>query len=563
MESTPLAEDVPRRIDVYLSGGGYRAALGALGVFYFLVFDGQWPDVRRVVSVSGGSIVNAHLALTRPDASQITTELTGLFRAFTSRRRTVAAFALPSCVLILGVAAFLATWGVVAWWQWDWLTSRSRAETIAIALLVVAPLVVCSLLLVVPILLHFATKLWLRILCRGFVGSACLDDLAGSDWTVEHVFVATDLSEHGSVFFLANAIQPQVASLNRGYFDGRDVKFHETLRATTALPPLLPPTRLKLKPRPARPRPRRFSRVLFWRKVRVSRLPEREYLWKPERDRPSRSVEAAWLADGGVTGNLGIQLDVALTPDNPGILERILARTATGTPAARTPYWCTWHDGQVAWNCCACATERVIVDASGTSPAVSRLFERLLGWPLVGFPLSGIRSLQVMYESSLVDDHSHAGDVLVGVVRPQQLIRRLMEKNWPVPPTSNWAHRAMAVGKNDVRARHLAETGLRGMPDLLRACYAGRIAASKVKTRLSAVPAPVAARVVASGYLNACLNTHGPDAYAVADAGVRRLAELLGTEAALARWWDAVLDDRVGVQRAAEPPTGQQTSEGE
>jgi len=78
------------------------------------------------------------------------------------------------------------------------------------------------------------------------------------------------------------------------------------------------------------------------------------------------------------------------------------------------------------------------------------------------------------------------------------------------------------------------------MPPLLLACFAARDEAAMVGTGLTAVARHRAARVVASGYLNACLNKHGSGAFATADAGIRRLASLLGPDAGLDEWWGTV-----------------------
>jgi predicted acylesterase/phospholipase RssA len=505
------SDALARRIDIYLSGGGYRAALGALGVMYFLAFDGRWADVRRIVSVSGGSIVNAHLALSRPATADVPDELTSLFRTLTSRRQSNRA-RLPAVI-----AFVVGTVPVVAL-VWD-LSDSVKVLAAAIWL---------------PIALFYAVRLWLWLLYRGIVGAAYLDDLANREWTIEHVLVASDLSKHGSVFFLVNAIQAQVASLTRGCFDARDVTFRKALRATTALPPVLPPTRLILKSKPGR---------------RDSRLAAREYLWRPEHEHDPHAQRAkplkAWLADGGVTGNLGIQLDATLAPDNPTLLDLVSLSTMTGTPLARNQYTCRWHDNQIAWNCLECRHDTVVVDASGLSPPTSRLFETMLGIPPLGVGFFAVRSLQVMYESSLLDDQALAGDLLIGVVRADQMIQRIAMKSVLVGST-NPAHRAFEVGQFLQLSKNVAEPAFQqpaGMSDLMRACYTARTAASKVTTRLRAVSAPAAAQVVASGYLNTCLNTHGPDAFETADQGIRRLAKLLGPDAALDDWWDGVLGE--------------------
>ena len=51
------------KIGLALSGGGFRATLYHLGVVRFLRDAGTLPHVTHITSVSGGSILAAHLAL--------------------------------------------------------------------------------------------------------------------------------------------------------------------------------------------------------------------------------------------------------------------------------------------------------------------------------------------------------------------------------------------------------------------------------------------------------------------------------------------------------------------
>lgn len=60
----PLRRD-PSRLALAFSGGGWRAALAAAGVLRFVAEVGLLPRVRWVSSVSGGSITNGVLAVSR------------------------------------------------------------------------------------------------------------------------------------------------------------------------------------------------------------------------------------------------------------------------------------------------------------------------------------------------------------------------------------------------------------------------------------------------------------------------------------------------------------------
>jgi predicted acylesterase/phospholipase RssA len=52
-----------KRIGLALSGGGFRASLYHLGLVRFLRDSGILPQITHITSVSGGSILAAHLAL--------------------------------------------------------------------------------------------------------------------------------------------------------------------------------------------------------------------------------------------------------------------------------------------------------------------------------------------------------------------------------------------------------------------------------------------------------------------------------------------------------------------
>src|SRR5204863_2158617 len=59
----PAATSAGKKIGLALSGGGFRATLYHLGLVRFLRDAGILPQVSHITSVSGGSILAAHLAL--------------------------------------------------------------------------------------------------------------------------------------------------------------------------------------------------------------------------------------------------------------------------------------------------------------------------------------------------------------------------------------------------------------------------------------------------------------------------------------------------------------------
>ena len=56
-------DDKMQKLGLALSGGGFRATLYHLGVVRFLRDAGALPNVTDIASVSGGSILAAHLVL--------------------------------------------------------------------------------------------------------------------------------------------------------------------------------------------------------------------------------------------------------------------------------------------------------------------------------------------------------------------------------------------------------------------------------------------------------------------------------------------------------------------
>ncbi len=96
------------RWQIDLSGGGVRAALCAIGAVFWLREVGEYQHIGRVVSVSGGSIVNGALHRQRPDGDELGEVLGHVYRAITNRLRTFA-FILVwiGCGAWLAVARYL------------------------------------------------------------------------------------------------------------------------------------------------------------------------------------------------------------------------------------------------------------------------------------------------------------------------------------------------------------------------------------------------------------------------------------------------------------------------
>lgn len=130
---------MPQSSDVYaqrvavrllLSGGSHRATLGSIGAIAYFIWsesnepvlldDGQiadrWSNVDEVVSVSGGSLLNAALASANPQTSDETMDQLGVIRARLARdqlrpQRTPRRLAVAAAGVLL---AATATWLVLA-----------------------------------------------------------------------------------------------------------------------------------------------------------------------------------------------------------------------------------------------------------------------------------------------------------------------------------------------------------------------------------------------------------------------------------------------------------------
>lgn len=261
-----------QRVVVYLSGGGYRAAFAAIGALSALAVTGHWGDVRKIVSVSGGGILNGWLATQRPDsAAELLTALEELAERLRDRRRSrrnlLLAATVPAIVLALSLASCVLLWIYSGW---------------VLALFVALPI---GLTVTLGSTLSLAPRVFLARdydFLRWPAG-----DLGGVRWYREHVFVASDLLWSGSISFVCHRQGSLVRSRKRGQFDADAISLSDMLRASTALPPLLPAVRLTL---------------------RRAVDPSAELGAEPESD-----PEVVWFVDGGATGNLGIQLDPGLS----------------------------------------------------------------------------------------------------------------------------------------------------------------------------------------------------------------------------------------------------------
>jgi hypothetical protein len=93
-------------INLFLSGGGVRSALGALGVVTRLIETGRWDFVRTVVSVSGGTFTNTVLATLRGQSPDVA--LAGLMDRLT-RNPPLRQFRAFYASVVFAIAMFVLT----------------------------------------------------------------------------------------------------------------------------------------------------------------------------------------------------------------------------------------------------------------------------------------------------------------------------------------------------------------------------------------------------------------------------------------------------------------------
>lgn len=503
----PDAQD-GRRWNLYLSGGGFRAALGAVGVLFYLSDSNAWIAVRRIVSVSGGGLTNAWLATHRPTSSELPVQLGSLFSRLTSR---------ASVWLLVGVIG---------------VTVVGLGAVVGLLALILGGsplfwvLAILAILLFLVLFLQVGTRVWLNLLFRRFVGDDRLGGLDGEEWNREHIFVATDFEGAGPFFLLVNRLQAVAFSANRGLFDGREVSFAKTLRATTAFPPLLPPTRFAPK-EVTDPRPLSDPRY-------------REPVWKP-RGAPRSML----LADGGITGNLGVQLDVG-SPEGSDLLQTANAISRRGSAPLDAD--CVFHSGSLAWQCTECEQRTIVVDCSGQALARSRNTRWLLWLPLLGTLFHAVRTLKVMYQSHLALDAGGAGDDLVSTNRVEPLLKAKAKAkatagvNGAASSNGQMVEAGWRLGQVDNLARFLIDpSGRRAFFTRLEwACVCARIDSGAVRTNLWSTTKLRAMITVASGYLNTCLALEDEDTFQTVATAMRNLDDSLRGRGELVRWWQGI-----------------------
>lgn len=205
---------------VYLSGGGYRAALGSAGAIAYLLVGRQpgesrsrWAHVEKVISVSGGSLLNGALARSAATTDEEFGHELGAFvrrmatdgvRLWKSWRRIAVTLLLVACV-VLSSWILLGMVGVVAP-----LVQNPRVA--ALLGVLVLPLPIAAFRLLLHVCLLDVIRSWVR-------PHACPAEQS----TRRFVFATAGL-ETGEARFLT-------------FGDGEpEIELHHAVRASASLP---------------------------------------------------------------------------------------------------------------------------------------------------------------------------------------------------------------------------------------------------------------------------------------------------------------------------------------
>jgi predicted acylesterase/phospholipase RssA len=458
----PDSTDDNAPVHLFLSGGGYRAALAGIGALLALHDLGLFKRTREITSVSGGGLVNAWLAVRRPADSELSDELDTLALLLASRVNALRAALPPSGVFaIVLVFSLMLLVRITDGWP---ISTRWLLAILWTGLVLAATQMLLA-------------RWWLRRLFRGFGGQQTAASMGPEPWPIRHTFVASDLSLSGSVFFSLGDGRLFAFSGRRGFFQP-DLSLGTLLRASTALPPALPPIRVDLGP-------------------------------ELQLGKEASGRTLLWLADGGITGNLGIQALENITSDNPYLASSMTQYLGDQNPST--------------------ASRLVVIDASGVSPASAKWANVALWTPGLSLFYESLRALKVQYESSLADDQHLAGLTLVSVTRHAGAYKGAIEAG--VEPSDRAAiwrlvndHPQMAL----LLGIALDERAVR--------CVGARAAAAKMSTGLWPASWSLSLRVIRSGYVNTFTSLATDSAEVITSGWARHESRLNAAKRAQGQW---------------------------
>ena len=208
-EVTPKFRDGSRRtpigpeIHLFLSGGTSRSALGGVGLVHALVDGDRWARVSRIVSVSGGSMLNGALLTDptgddpRPAANALVHRLVrDRLRWYATPTRTAATVALLAALSVaLGLAVAVA--GVIP--GPAWLSSGG----VALASGLMLPAVVITVA-------RWCIRTWFGDVVGVVTGTGAAK-LVDQKATRQHLFCASGLSSAVPYYFWAGGEEPSIS----------------------------------------------------------------------------------------------------------------------------------------------------------------------------------------------------------------------------------------------------------------------------------------------------------------------------------------------------------------
>ena len=208
-EGTPIFRDgspptpIGPEIHLFLSGGTSRSALGGVGLIHALVDGDRWARVSRIVSVSGGSMLNGALLADpadddpRPAANALAHRLVrDRLRWYATPTRTAATVALFAA-LIASLGLVGAVVGVVP--GPAWLSSGG----IALATGLLLPPVVITVA-------RWCGRTWFGDVVGVVTGTGAAK-LVDQKATRQHLFCASGLSSAVPYYFWAGGDEPSIA----------------------------------------------------------------------------------------------------------------------------------------------------------------------------------------------------------------------------------------------------------------------------------------------------------------------------------------------------------------
>src|SRR4051794_17906420 len=194
---------------VALSGGGVRAALFSLGVLIGLVEMGEHRRVTNVASVSGGSIINAAIAQSRPLSACGTPEdFHGIAKPIAEKLCRRGAFVFswgPVVALVRGLLPRLGAIAVVGLIVYSWIAGIAGNQDINlpwgwIIIAAISFLVFC-VFFSRGALQESLYAAMLSALPDGKTSAQLKDSPSGCGSDTTHVIVATDLVSGSPVYF--------------------------------------------------------------------------------------------------------------------------------------------------------------------------------------------------------------------------------------------------------------------------------------------------------------------------------------------------------------------------